>query len=54
MGYAIGRILLEFVRLDSRMVDLGVVSIPVATLVSIIIAVPMAILLIRRHLLSRE
>ena len=53
--YAIGRILLELVRLDSRNVSLGGVDlgIPVATVVSIIIALPMAILLIWRHLLTR-
>jgi len=54
--YAVGRILLELVRLDSRTVSLtGVdLGIPVATLVSIIIALPMAGLLIWRHLLRRE
>jgi phosphatidylglycerol:prolipoprotein diacylglycerol transferase len=54
VGYAVGRILLEFVRLDSRLVDLGLVSMPVATLISIIIAVPMGILLIQRHFINRE
>jgi phosphatidylglycerol:prolipoprotein diacylglycerol transferase len=51
--YAVGRILLEFVRLDSRMVVLGSVSIPVATVVSLAVALPMAILLIQRHVLNR-
>jgi phosphatidylglycerol:prolipoprotein diacylglycerol transferase len=54
IGYGIGRILLEFVRLDSRMVDLGFASLPVATLVSLVIALPMAALLIKRHLLNKE
>lgn len=54
--YAIGRILLELVRLDSRTfslagVDLGL---PVATVVSIAIAVPMAALLIWRHVIARD
>jgi phosphatidylglycerol:prolipoprotein diacylglycerol transferase len=51
--YAVGRILLELVRLDSRMIELGSVSIPVATVVSIAVALPMAILLIQRHVLKR-
>ncbi len=54
--YAVGRILLELVRLDSRTVSLiGVdLGIPVATLVSIIIALPMAGLLLWRHALHRD
>lgn len=53
--YAAGRILLEIIRLDSRTLNLvGIdLGIPVATLVSIIIAIPMASLLIWRHLISR-
>jgi prolipoprotein diacylglyceryltransferase len=51
--YAVGRILLELVRLDSRMVELGSLSIPVATVVSLAVALPMAILLIQRHVLNR-
>ncbi len=54
--YAVGRILLELVRLDSRTVSLAGLDLglPVATLVSIIVAVPMAILLIYRHLLAKD
>lgn len=54
--FSLGRILLELVRLDSRTLSLGGVDlgIPVATLVSIIIAVPMAILLIYRHVLAKD
>jgi phosphatidylglycerol:prolipoprotein diacylglycerol transferase len=52
--YAIGRILLEFIRLDSRTIELGSLGIPVATLVSVGVALPMGILLIWRHLLVRE
>jgi phosphatidylglycerol:prolipoprotein diacylglycerol transferase len=54
--YAVGRILLELVRLDSRTVSLGGLDLglPVATLVSIIVGLPMAALLIWRHLLHRE
>jgi phosphatidylglycerol:prolipoprotein diacylglycerol transferase len=52
--YAVGRILLEFVRLDSRTVALGSVSIPVATVVSLAVGLPMALLLIRRHVLGRN
>ncbi len=54
--YATGRILLELIRLDSRNfsfagLDLGI---PIATLVSIIIAIPMAVLLIYRHLIAKD
>jgi phosphatidylglycerol:prolipoprotein diacylglycerol transferase len=54
--YSVGRIVMEFFRLDSRTLTLGGVDlgIPVATLVSIIIAVPMAILLIYRHLIAKN
>jgi len=54
--YAVGRILLEFVRLDSRTLSLAGVDLglPVATLISVIIAIPMAGLLIYRHVLHRE
>jgi phosphatidylglycerol:prolipoprotein diacylglycerol transferase len=54
--YAAGRVLLEFIRLDSRTLNLlGVdLGIPVATLVSIIIALPMAIMLLWRHILSKN
>jgi hypothetical protein len=54
--YAIGRILLETVRLDSRALSLAGLDmgLPVATLVSIVIAVPMAALLLYRHVLHRE
>ncbi len=53
--YAVGRTLLELVRLDSRTVSLAGVDlgIPVATLVSIIIAMPMAGLLLWRHVLHK-
>lgn len=51
--YAIGRILLELVRLDSRMIELGSISIPVATVVSIAVILPFAILLIQRHVLNK-
>jgi prolipoprotein diacylglyceryltransferase len=53
--YAVGRTLLELVRLDSRTVSLAGVDlgIPVATLVSIIIAMPMAGLLLWRHVLQK-
>ncbi|UCG25436.1 MAG: prolipoprotein diacylglyceryl transferase [Chloroflexota bacterium] len=54
--FAVGRILLEVIRLDSRNVSLAGVDfgIPVATLVSIIIAIPMAGLLLWRHVLQRD
>lgn len=54
--YATGRILLEFIRLDSRTMTLAGIDlgIPVATVVSVIIAVPMAFLLIWRHVLARD
>jgi phosphatidylglycerol:prolipoprotein diacylglycerol transferase len=48
--YAIGRILLEFVRLDSRTWALAGLEIPVATVVSLAVALPMGLLLLRRHL----
>jgi phosphatidylglycerol:prolipoprotein diacylglycerol transferase len=54
--YSVGRIMLELVRLDSRTITLAGVDlgVPVATLVSIIIAVPMAILLIYRHVIAKD
>ena len=54
--YSVGRIVMELFRLDSRTLTLAGVDlgIPVATLVSIIIAVPMAILLIYRHLIAKD
>lgn len=54
--FSIGRILLELVRLDSRTLSLGGIDLglPVATVVSIIIALPMAALLIYRHVIARE
>jgi phosphatidylglycerol:prolipoprotein diacylglycerol transferase len=54
--YAVGRTLLELVRLDSRTLSLAGIDLglPVATLVSIIIAIPMAGLLIYRHVIHRE
>ncbi|MGD8855327.1 MAG: prolipoprotein diacylglyceryl transferase, partial [Chloroflexota bacterium] len=54
--YAVGRILLEMVRLDSRTVSLGGtdLGLPVATLVSIIVALPMAGLLLWRHVLQKD
>ncbi len=48
--YGVGRILLEFVRLDSRTWSLGGLEIPVATVVSLVVGLPMALLLIRRHI----
>ncbi|MDX1614749.1 MAG: prolipoprotein diacylglyceryl transferase [Candidatus Promineifilaceae bacterium] len=56
VSFALNRIVLELVRLDSRTVSLGDVDLglPVATLVSIIVALPMAVLLIRRHLLPGD
>ena len=49
--YASGRTLLELVRLDSRLVSIGGVSLglPVATLVSLVLAAIMAVWLIARH-----
>jgi phosphatidylglycerol:prolipoprotein diacylglycerol transferase len=54
--YAVGRILLELVRLDSRTISLAGIDlgIPIATLVSIVIALPMAGLLLWRHVLHKE
>jgi phosphatidylglycerol:prolipoprotein diacylglycerol transferase len=54
--YSVGRILLELIRLDSLTLSLGGIDlgIPVATLVSIIIAIPMAALLIWRHVIHRQ
>lgn len=53
--YAVGRILLETVRLDSRMVSLGGVTInmAVATLVSILVALAAIIWRIREHVAVR-
>jgi phosphatidylglycerol:prolipoprotein diacylglycerol transferase len=52
--FAVGRILLELVRLDSRTFSIGSLDLglPVATIISIIIVLAMAALLVRRHLLS--
>lgn len=49
--YAIGRIVMESVRLDSRMVSLGATQLPIsiATAVSIVIALIMGFVLVRRH-----
>jgi phosphatidylglycerol:prolipoprotein diacylglycerol transferase len=54
--YSVGRIILELIRLDSLTLSLGGIDlgIPVATLVSIIIAIPMAALLIWRHLIPHQ
>ncbi len=54
--YATGRILLELIRLDSRTFSFASLElgIPVATFVSIIIAIPMAGLLIYRHLIAKD
>lgn len=53
--FAIGRILLELVRLDSRSFVIGGLDLglPVATVVSIVIGVAMAALLLWRHVLSK-
>ena len=55
IAYAIGRTLLEMVRLDSRTVALGGMrfSISIATLVSLIIAVLMGVWLVKRHGFAR-
>jgi phosphatidylglycerol:prolipoprotein diacylglycerol transferase len=50
--YGVGRILLEFVRLDSRTWAFGGLEIPVASAVSLAIVIPMAVLLVRRHVLK--
>lgn len=49
--YAIGRTLLEMVRLDSRTVSIGAVDtgVPIATLVSIVVAVIAAVWIFLRH-----
>jgi len=54
--YSVGRILLELVRLDSRTIALGTTgpSIPIASLVSLVIALPMTLFLVRRHLLTKD
>jgi len=54
--YSVGRIVMELFRLDSRTVSLAGVNtgLPVATLISIIVAIPMAVLLIYRHLIARN
>ncbi|MFN2188173.1 MAG: prolipoprotein diacylglyceryl transferase [Candidatus Promineifilaceae bacterium] len=54
--FGIGRILLETIRLDSRPFVVGDIDfgLPVATVVSIVIAFFMAILLIWRHLIRRK
>ncbi len=53
--FAIGRILFELVRLDSRSFAIGGfdLGLPVATVVSIVIGVAMAALLLWRHVLSK-
>jgi phosphatidylglycerol:prolipoprotein diacylglycerol transferase len=53
--FAIGRILLELVRLDSRSFVIGALDLglPVATVVSIVIGIAMAALLLWRHVLSK-
>jgi phosphatidylglycerol:prolipoprotein diacylglycerol transferase len=50
--YGVGRILLEFVRLDSRTWAFVGIEIPVASAVSLAIVIPMAVLLVRRHVLK--
>lgn len=50
--YAVGRILLEFVRLDSRTWAFGGIEVPIASAVSLAFGLPMALLLIRRHVLK--
>lgn len=54
--YATGRVLLELIRLDSRTLSLAGIDLglPVATLVSIIIALPMAFLLLWRHVIAKN
>ncbi|WP_420642085.1 prolipoprotein diacylglyceryl transferase [Candidatus Leptofilum sp.] len=55
--YAIGRTLLETVRLDSRVVSLGGVELPLAwaTLVSILVALSMVVaIVVRRRILRRS
>ncbi|MGH2537247.1 MAG: prolipoprotein diacylglyceryl transferase [Candidatus Promineifilaceae bacterium] len=52
--YGIGRILLETVRLDSRSVELGSVSVPVASLVSAGVILAMVAILIGRRLAGRS
>jgi phosphatidylglycerol:prolipoprotein diacylglycerol transferase len=51
--YGIGRILLETVRLDSRLTDLGLFSIPTASVVSGAIVIVMLAFLIGRRVLKR-
>jgi phosphatidylglycerol:prolipoprotein diacylglycerol transferase len=51
--YAIGRILLETVRLDSDMLTIGGVTLPVASLVSLVVALVMAGWLALRRVRSR-
>jgi prolipoprotein diacylglyceryltransferase len=51
--YGIGRILLETVRLDSRLTDLGLFSIPTASVVSGVIVIVMLLLLVGRRVLKR-
>ncbi|MFW5940259.1 MAG: prolipoprotein diacylglyceryl transferase [Chloroflexota bacterium] len=47
--YAVGRTLLETVRLDSRQMEVGAVQLPIATLVSIVLALLMAAWIYLRH-----
>jgi prolipoprotein diacylglyceryltransferase len=49
--YGIGRILMETVRLDSRSISFGAleVNLPIATVVSLVVAVVMAAWVILRH-----
>jgi phosphatidylglycerol:prolipoprotein diacylglycerol transferase len=51
--YAIGRILLETVRLDSDLLTIGGVTLPVASLVSLVVALAMAGWLALRRVRSR-
>jgi phosphatidylglycerol:prolipoprotein diacylglycerol transferase len=51
--YAIGRILLETVRLDSDLLTIGGVNLPVASLVSLVVALAMAGWLALRRVRSR-
>lgn len=51
--YGIGRILLETVRLDSRVIDIGSIAIPTASIVSGIIVLAMIAFLIGRRVRQR-
>jgi phosphatidylglycerol:prolipoprotein diacylglycerol transferase len=54
--FALGRILMEFVRLDSLTLSLAGIDLglPVATVVSILIAIPLAALLLWRHVIPHN